>query len=152
MCSSDLFESAEQICDRTATFPIKPSILQPDLSDGIDNWLQRLCAFEPGDRFSSADNALQEWSTLATLQNIDLANLPPNTPIDDRYVVIEKLGHSGSFAVAYKVFESLGKVKRVLKLVTRDRRSVYERLQQEYATLLREIGRASCRERVLMPV
>lgn len=131
------FESAEQICDRTATFPIKPSTLQPDLSDGIDNWLQKLCAFEPRDRFSSADNALQEWSTLATLQNIDLANLPVNTPIDDRFTVIEKLGHSGSFAVAYKVFDSLGKIERVLKLVTRDRRSVYERLQQEYATLLK---------------
>ena len=130
------FESAEQICDRTATFPIKPSVLQPDLSDGIDNWLQRLCAFEPGDRFSSADNALQEWSTLATLQNIDLANLPPNTPIDDRYIVIEPPLGRGSFAVTYKVFDSLGKIVRVLKLVMRDRRSVYERLQQEYATLL----------------
>jgi serine/threonine protein kinase len=130
------FESAEQICDRAATFPIKPSILQPELSNGIDNWLQKLCAFEPSDRFPSADDALQEWSTLATLQNIDLANLPVNTPIDDRFTVIEKLGHSGSFAVAYKVFDSLGKIERVLKLVTRDRRSVYERLQQEYATLL----------------
>lgn len=130
------FESAEQICDRTATFPIKPSTLQPDLSDGIDNWLQKLCAFEPGDRFPNADNALQEWSTLATLQNIDLANLPVNTPIDDRYIVIELPLGRGSFAVTYKVFDSLGKIVRVLKLVTRDRRSVYERLQQEYATLL----------------
>jgi len=130
------FESAEQICDQAATFLIKPSNLKPDLSDGIDNWLQRLCAFEPSDRFSSADDALQEWITLATLQNVDLANLPANTPIDDRYRVIERLGHPGSFAVAYKVFDSLGKVVRVLKLVTRDRRSVYERIQQEYATLL----------------
>jgi len=130
------FESAEQICDRAAFFPIKPSTLQPDLSSGIDTWLQKLCAFKPGDRFSSADDALKEWSTLATLQNVDLANLPINTPIDDRYRVIERLGHPGSFAVAYKVFDSLGKVERVLKLVTRDRRSVYERVQQEYATLL----------------
>jgi len=130
------FESAEQICDRAAFFPIKPSTLQPDLSNGIDSWLQKLCAFKPDDRFSSADAALQEWITLATLQTVDLANLPVNTPIDDRYRVIERLGHPGSFAVAYKVFDSLGKVERVLKLVTRDRRSVYERVQQEYATLL----------------
>ena len=130
------FESAEQICDQMANFPMKPSSLQPDLSDGIDNWLQKLCAFEPINRFSSADDALREWTTLATLQNVDLANLPVNTPIDDRYRVIEKLGRSGSFAVAYKVFDSLGKIERVLKLVTRDRRSVYERVQQEYATLL----------------
>lgn len=130
------FESAEQICDRTATFLIRPSSLRPDLSDGIDNWLQKLCAFEVNDRFSSADHTLQEWSTIATLQAVDLANLPANTPVDDRYRVIERLGHPGSFAVAYKVFDSLGKVVRVLKMVTRDRRSVYERIQQEYATLL----------------
>ncbi len=134
--SKPAFESAEQICDREATFPVKPSTLQPDLSEGIDTWLQKLCAFEPEKRFSSADVTLQEWSTLATLQNLDLANLPINTPIDDRYRVIERLGHPGSFAVAYKVFDSLGKIVRVLKLVTRDRRSVYERIQQEYATLL----------------
>jgi serine/threonine protein kinase len=130
------FESAEQICDRAAIFLTKASSLRPELSDGIDRWLQKLCAFEPANRFSSADNVLQDWSTLATLQNTDLANLPANTPIDNRYRVIERLGHPGSFAVAYKVFDSLGKIVRVLKLVTRDRRSVYERIQQEYATLL----------------
>jgi serine/threonine protein kinase len=130
------FESAEQICDRSATFPTKASSLQPELSDGMDKWLQKLCAFEPANRFMSADNALQDWSTLATLQNTDLANLPADTPIDNRYRVIERLGRPGSFAVAYKVFDSLGKIVRVLKLVTRDRRSVYERIQQEYATLL----------------
>jgi serine/threonine protein kinase len=129
------FDSAEQICEQTAIFPIKPSKLQPDISNGIDNWLQKLCAFEPVNRFSSADDALQEWITLATLQNVDLANLPPNTPIDDRYRVIERLGHPGSFAVAYKVLDSLDDSVLVLKLVTRDRRSVYERLRQEYKTL-----------------
>jgi serine/threonine protein kinase len=129
------FESAEQICDQMAAFSIKPSSLQPDLSDGIDKWLQKLCAFEPIDRFSSADEALQEWITLATLQNVDLANLPPNTPIDNRYRVIKRLGHPGSFAVAYKVLDSLDDSILVLKLVTRDRRSVYERLRQEYKTL-----------------
>jgi serine/threonine protein kinase len=129
------FDSAEQICDRMAAFSIKPSSLQPDLSNGIDKWLQKLCAFEPADRFPSADDALQEWITLATLQNVDLANLPPNTPIDDRYRVIERLGHPGSFAVAYKVLDSLDDSVLVLKLVTRDRRSVYERLRQEYKAL-----------------
>lgn len=129
------FESAEQICDRTAIFPIKPSILQPDLSSGIDDWLQKLCAFKPNDRFQSADDALKELTTLATLQTLDLANLSVDSPIDDRYRVIERLGRPGSFAVAYKVFDSLDDTVLVLKLVTRDRRSVYERLRQEYKTL-----------------
>jgi serine/threonine protein kinase len=129
------FETVEQICDRAATFPTKASSLQPALSDGMDKWLQKLCAFEPVNRFTSADSALQDWSTLATLQNTDLANLPANTPIDNRYRVIERLGHPGSFAVAYKVVDALDDTVLVLKLVTRDRRSVYERLRQEYKTL-----------------
>lgn len=129
------FESQEQICDQTAIFSIKPSILQPNLSSGIDSWLQKLCAFNPVDRFSSADAALKELTTLAMLQTLDLANLPVDSPIDDRYRVIERLGHPGSFAVAYKVLDTLDETVLVLKLVTRDRRSVYERLRQEYKTL-----------------
>ncbi len=129
------FESAEQLRDRSAIFPLKPSIIQPDLSSGMDAWLQKLCAFHSRDRFSSADAALQELTTLATLQTLDLANLPVGSPIDDRYRVIQKLGRQGSFAVAYKVLDSLDDTVLVLKLVTRDRRSVYERLRQEYKTL-----------------
>jgi len=130
------FESAEQICDCVAVFPVKASTFQPGLAAGIDAWLQKLCAFNPSDRFSSADTALQEFTPLATLQTLDLADLPVDSPIDDRYRVIQRLGQPGSFAVAYKVFDTFGKVERVLKLVLRDRRSVYERVQQEYTTLL----------------
>ncbi len=129
------FESAEQICDRGAVFPTKPSELQPDLSPGLDNWLQKLCSFEPQNRFPDADTALRELTALATLQTLDLTNLPIDSPIDDRYRVLERLGHPGSFAVAYKVLDTLGDEVLVLKLVTRDRRSVYERLRQEYKTL-----------------
>lgn len=129
------FESAEQICDRMATFPTQASALQPDLAAGIDAWLQKLCAFYPTDRFQSADVALQEVTPLATLQTLDLANLPVDSPIDERFRVIQRLGHPGSFAVAYKVLDTLDDTVVVLKLVTRDRRSVYERLRQEYKTL-----------------
>ncbi len=129
------FENAEQICDRSAVFLAKASELQPDLSPGLDSWLQKLCAFEPQNRFLTADTALQELTTLATLQTLDLTNLPVDSPIDDRYRVLKRLGHPGSFAVAYKVFDTLGDEVLVLKLVTRDRRSVYARLRQEYKTL-----------------
>jgi serine/threonine protein kinase len=131
------FESAEQICESEAIFPIKPSALQSELSSAIDGWLQKLCAFQPHARFLSADAALQDLLPLATLQTIDLNNLSVDSPIDDRYIVQKKLGRSGSFAVAYKVFDTLDELVVVLKLVTRDRRSVYERLQQEYKTLRR---------------
>lgn len=129
------FENAEQICDQAAVFFAKASELQPDLSPGLDSWLQKLCAFDPQNRFPNADTALQELTTLATLQTLDLTNLPVDSPIDDRYRVLKRLGHPGSFAVAYKVFDTLGDEVLVLKLVTRDRRSVYNRLRQEYKTL-----------------
>ncbi len=128
------FEDANQIYERNAVFLLKPSEHNPNLSTDWDKWLQKLCAFAPQDRSPNADTALQELSSLATLPQ-DITNLPADTIIDNRYRVIKRLGHPGSFAVAYQVFDTLGEVERVLKLVTRDRHSVYERLQQEYKTL-----------------
>lgn len=130
------FEDADQLYERNALFSIKPSERNPDISTALDKWLQKLCAFESKDRFPNADTALQELTSLATLPKLDLTNLPPDTIIDDRYRIIRRLGRPGSFGVAYQVMDTLGAVVRVLKLVTRDRRSVYERVQQEYKTLL----------------
>src|SRR5690606_8987517 len=64
----------------------------------------------------------------------NLTNLPQDFILADRFRIQKKLG-SGGFGVAYKVFDSLGDVVRVIKLVTKDRRSVYERLRREYKTL-----------------
>ena len=124
------FESAEQIYDQHAIFPIKPSERIADLPSSVDSWLQKLCAFKCEDRFPSADAALQE------LEAQDLTNLPVNYTLGNRFIIQERLGNPGSFCVAYKVLDTLGDVVRVLKLVTRDRRSVYERLRQEYKTLV----------------
>lgn len=131
------FEDANQIYECNATFPIQPSERNPELSWDWDKWLQKLCAFDPKDRYPNADTALQELITLATLPNLDITNLLPDTIIDNQYQVIKRLGRPGSFAVAYHVFDILRKGDLVLKLVTRDRRSVYERLQQEYSALLK---------------
>jgi serine/threonine protein kinase len=131
------FEDANQIYECNATFPIQPSERNPELSWDWDRWLQKLCAFDPKDRFNNADAALQELIPLATLPNLDITNLLPDTIIDNQYQVIKRLGRPGSFAVAYHVFDTLRKGDLVLKLVTRDRRSVYERLQQEYSALLK---------------
>ncbi len=64
----------------------------------------------------------------------NLTDLPQDFILADRFRIQSKLG-SGGFGVAYKVFDSLGDVVRVIKLVTKDRRSVYERLRREYKTL-----------------
>lgn len=129
------FEDAQQIYERNAIFQVKPSEHNPNLSSNWNKWLQQLCALAPQDRFPNADAALQELTTLTTSPTQDITNFSPDTIIDNRYRVIKRLGRPGSFAVAYQVFDTLGGVERVLKLVTRDRHSVYERLQQEYRTL-----------------
>jgi serine/threonine protein kinase len=149
------FADANQIYDRNAVFPVQPSEHNPQLSSAWDDWLLYLCAFSAKDRFPHAGAALQELASLTTslknptplavwgvvggvgssLDELDITNLPPDTIVDNRYRIIQRLGRPGSFGVAYHVFDTLGEVERVLKLVTKDRRSVYERLQQEYKTL-----------------
>ncbi|MDB9314135.1 NERD domain-containing serine/threonine-protein kinase, partial [Spirulina sp. CS-785/01] len=139
------FANAEEICDRAAQFPQPPSHLNPDLPPGLDEWLQTLCAFEPQHRFTHAETALQQLSALRTPQPPpevnphlpldDLTDLPPKTCLDGRYTIQHRLGKPGNFAVAYKVDDEWGKETVVLKLVTRDRYSVYDRLRQEYQTL-----------------
>ncbi|GAA6618131.1 methylation-associated defense system protein kinase MAD6 [Scytonema sp. NUACC26] len=122
------FEDANQICDENARFPVKPSERNPELSPAWDVWLQKLCAFAPQDRFPDAAVALRELSSLmsnpipveeSSLEGLDITNLPPDTIIDRRYRIIKRLGRPGSFGVAYHVFETLGEVERVLKLVTK---------------------------------
>jgi len=123
------FESAEQIYDQNAIFLIKPSERIADLPSSMDGWLQKLCAFKCEDRFPSADAALQE------LEAQDLTNLPANYTLGNRFIIQERLGNPGSFGVAYKVLDNFANKVRVLKLVTRDRRSVFQRLLQEYTIL-----------------
>jgi serine/threonine protein kinase len=148
------FASTEQMVDAEAIFAVKPSELKPDLPAGLDEWLQKLCAFNPVDRFPDAAHALHELSSLftpaedagATTVNTneeqaappgDLYDLPRDFVLAGRFHIQERLGEPGGFAVAYKVYDNLGDVVRVLKLVTRDRHSVYERLKREYQTLNR---------------
>jgi serine/threonine protein kinase len=147
------FQNTEQIFDLDAIFPEKPSTYKPDLPAGIDEWLQKLCAFDPEDRFPSAAVAQAHLNQLIApgspniivtpnageavkpLPPPDLLNLPKDYDLGDRFIVQERLGQGG-FGVAYKVFDAMGDVVRVIKIITRDRQSVYQRLKREYATLL----------------
>jgi serine/threonine protein kinase len=143
------FASTEQMVDLSASFPVMPSELKPDLPAGMDGWLQKLCAFDPSTRFADAAEALRELTALfapeaetrATTNegpvpgSDDLINLPRDFVLGGRFHIQERLGEPGGFAVAYKVYDNMGDIVRVLKLVTRDRHSVYERLKREYQTL-----------------
>lgn len=147
------FESVDQMMEADGKFPIKPSEHKPDLPKGIDEWLQKFCEFDPEERHTSAaiarkalddlilpeaknDSGPDVSGSAVVVPQLpdDLMNLPQDFILADRFRIQKKLG-SGGFGVAYKVFDSLGDVVRVIKLVTKDRRSVYERLRREYKTL-----------------
>tara|TARA_R110002049_G_scaffold309189_1_gene518300 strand:+ start:20336 stop:24487 length:4152 start_codon:yes stop_codon:yes gene_type:complete len=147
------FESVDQMMEADGKFPIKPSEHKPDLPKGIDEWLQKFCEFDPEERHPSAAIARKGLDELILPEAKNesapdvsapavvvpqlpdnLMNLPQDFILADRFCIQKKLG-SGGFGVAYKVFDSLGDVVRVIKLVTKDRRSVYERLRREYKTL-----------------
>lgn len=141
----------EQIVDQGARFPTRASDLCGDLPEGFDDWLQRLCVFEPSQRPVSAGSALAELDMMlgagaakalpagdaqpTGTSEPELRDLPRGHVLNGRFVVQARLGRGG-FAVAYRVLDTLGDVVRVIKLVTRDRSSVYERLRQEYRALV----------------
>ncbi|WP_316892729.1 protein kinase domain-containing protein [Ralstonia mannitolilytica] len=147
------FEGVDQMMEADGRFPMKPSEHKPDLPKGIDYWLQKFCEFDPEERHTSAAIARKGLDDLILPEAKNdsgpdvsgpavvvpqlpdnLMNLPQDFILADRFRIQKKLG-SGGFGVAYKVFDSLGDVVRVIKLVTKDRRSVYERLRREYKTL-----------------
>lgn len=137
LTGSPAFTGGEHIYECSAEFPVKASQLNPQLSIFWDNWLQKMCAFDPKDRYSNAGTALKELNniTTAAIPVDDKTNFQTGDIIDDRYRIINKLGRPGSFAVAYHVLDTTGDVELVLKLITCDKLSVYERLQQEYKIL-----------------
>lgn len=150
------FENIDKMWTADAKFPIKPSELKTDLPQGIDEWLQKFCEFDPEDRHPSAAIAHKLLDDLilpkdkkrsdseAGNNNItppsappldnDLTDLPTDSILADRFRVQKKLG-SGGFSVVYQVFDSYSDVVRVIKLITKDRSSVFERLRLEYKTL-----------------
>ena len=143
------FANIQEIDNLTAIFPIPASKWKPDLPTPIDPWLQKLCAYDPEDRHPSAKLALHELNRIllpavsptspapiASEQKplTDLRNLPKDYVLNNQFVIEAPLG-SGGFGTTYKVFDSIGRISRVMKLIDRDRRSVFDRLCQEYEKL-----------------
>ncbi len=147
--------SIDDMMEKDGVFPVKPSELKPELDARIDDWLQRLCAFDAEERPTSAAVALARFNEIVGPDPRDAAKpkpeaLPPaparpevdyqtlkrGDELAGRFRIDEKLG-SGGFAVAYRVFDSYADTTRVLKIITRDRRSTFQRLKQEYRVLER---------------
>jgi serine/threonine protein kinase len=147
------FENIDQMMEADGKFPMKPSEHKPDLPKGIDDWLQKFCEFDPEERHASAAIARKALDDLilpeakndiapdsssqtaagAPLPD-NLRQLPKDFVLAERFTIQQKLGEGG-FGAAYKVFDAYGDVVRVIKIIDKDRRSVFERLRREYKTL-----------------
>lgn len=128
------FSSLEEMVERSGVFPTQPSKRHPALPKGFDAWLQKLSAFDRQDRFQDAREALDQLTPLSKVAP-DLANLPADTFLNNQYLIVERLGKPGSFAVAYKVFHTYTEDFQVMKVAIRDNYSLFERVQQEFKAL-----------------
>ena len=147
------WSSVDDMMDKDAIFPVKPSELKQELKQEFDAWLQALCAFDIEDRPASAAIALTQFNSIVgpdprsgaakTQQSVtpvparpdlDYATLQRGYDLANRFRIEENLG-KGGFAVVYRVFDSFADTSRVLKIIVKDRRSTFERLKQEYSIL-----------------
>lgn len=146
------FDNVDQMMEADGKFPIKASEHKPDLPLRLDAWLQKFCEFDPEDRHASAAIARKSLDELIIPETkkepvqdmggrtaaVDLPDnlrkLPRDFVLASRFIVQEKLGEGG-FGAVYKVFDSYGDVVRAIKIIDKDRRSVFERLRREYKTL-----------------
>ena len=151
------FATFTEMFDQGSVFAVKPTGHRPDLPKGFDEWLQKLCTFEPDSRPTPAWaiiqlNTLLNPSAPSTPEELpapppeppappapqlNYAELAAQTQLTPKYVVEKRLGKPGAFGVAYKVIDTLGDVSRAMKLVLHDRHSTLDRLKKEYRTLLR---------------
>ena len=152
------FGSPTEMFDQGGVFPAKPSAHRAEIAPPLDAWLQRLCTFDPDQRLTANASlaALEEALAASVAAEADVApqNRPPtqtpaSTPppaidwtniargtlLAGKLEVQARLGR-GTFGVVYKVVDTLGDVKRVLKFILRDRHSTLERLKKEYKTLV----------------
>jgi serine/threonine protein kinase len=145
------FKSVEEMMEADSRFPILPSELKTDIPKGFDAWLQKFCMPDVEDRHISAAVAKKELETVIFPEftplpandgqnnpqekEVDVTKLQPDYILEEHFRIQKKLG-SGSFGVVYQVFDVMGDIVRALKLITRDRQSVYERLLREYRALV----------------
>ena len=152
------FVDATEMLDQSCQFSLKPSQQNSGLPVGFDDWLQSLCSQDTKNRPAAAealggfeallaipeDSAGSDPSSASNSEHsseatpvvaVDYHNLPVGYELTRNYMIQEKLG-DGGFGVVYKVIDTLGDMSRVVKIITKDRRSVIDRLKLEYRNLL----------------
>lgn len=147
------FSDRNDLGERGAVFPVRASEHQPDLPPAFDEWLQKLAAFKPNDRFIDAGEALRALENILKEQVVDTdaktdeaqlaevaippdpRDLPKDFMLGNRFVVQEKLGKGGAGTV-YRVYDTFGDMVCALKLVTNQSGSPLEWGKREYRSLL----------------
>ena len=150
------YGNASEMLDQSCVFAVAPSKHQPDLPDGFDEWLQKICSYDKDKRPSAKEALAQLEKILASPSDsggeppstddsdvgpddsddsdVDFKDLPAGYELTRNYVVQEKLG-SGGFGVVYKVIDTLGDISRVVKIILPGRYSSVEKVKQEFKTL-----------------
>jgi len=142
------FKGLTEAIEQSAVFPQKPSQHGANVPGGFDDWLQKLCFFDPKQR-PSAHQALKEFEAVlapaapasatspssSSVAVVDYAKLSAGFLLRGKYSVEKTLGKPGGFGVVYKVIDTFGDIARVLKIYT-GQINIDERMRQEYQTLL----------------
>lgn len=120
----------------------------PHLPDGLPAWLASLCGVDATarpaagaalrllERLSGAGPAPDTLAPLGEGAARDWTVLRRGDRLTRKLIVSERLGRPGGFGVAYRTFDLLADVERVVKVIYRDRVSNVERLKREYRALL----------------
>lgn len=142
-------------------------LAEADVPPPLRHWLALLCAAKPEDRPNAREAirrlalAIGEVqrpkrrltgsgdSVRAQAESIDgggddkrhdvhyWKTLPRDFPLGTKYIVQHRLGSPGASGVAYKVFDTMRNVDRVIKLVLRDEEGTKERARREGMVLTR---------------
>ncbi|SDL79391.1 Serine/threonine protein kinase [Glycomyces sambucus] len=138
------FETATDQRRLTAGLPDLP-FEQSGVSPGLASLVKRLCGTSAASRPTAAE-ALRTLERLTRAGKpasrapeqsggTDYRNLTAGHQLTGKFTVIDRLG-DGSFSVVYRVFDSLARTERAVKIIDRDSESAVDRLSTEYRILL----------------
>ncbi|MCC2523576.1 protein kinase [Vibrio coralliilyticus] len=146
------FDSVTQAIERSCIFAPKVTEKYSTLPQAFDSWLQSLCHKDPSERLS-AEEGLARFNEIwdikpkevATgpkevkplIQSVNYKRLENGYKLSNKYVIQQPLGKPGGFGIVYKATDTFGDVSRAIKLILNDQESVFERLKQEYRTLVK---------------
>jgi serine/threonine protein kinase len=115
----------------------REAIRRFDLAIGEVNRPKRRVLAGSGEESSTPPAASQAGDDDKRRDLLDWRNLPRDFALGTKYIVQQRLGKPGASGVAYKVFDTMRNVDRVIKLILRDEEGTRERARREGMVLSR---------------